>query len=299
MAGCCRHAAAVFSLQLRSHGSAAAACSPQPAQRLHVAAASPPVGSRPAASITLSSRSACTAGEAVAAGQGEAASGLQGGSLQALGAAPIATAAAAGRASAEADEACSAESSPEQAALQEPPPLQQGQHQQPLQQGQAAELPAGAKEGEAELLQAVQGSTEQCCSPEQRQDGHRVDLSPMPPQQQGSGGFQALPEALQKPAAPSWPQAGAAATDTAQPPAAAPLAIDRRQRVRAMCGVRLVWVSTEARRRGIATRLLDCMRSQFMRGYVVPRHELAFTQPSDQGRALIEAYTSNRKFLVY
>ena len=75
--------------------------------------------------------------------------------------------------------------------------------------------------------------------------------------------------------------------------------VDRSVRVRAVLGVRLVWVSVEARRRGVATRLLDCARSQGVRGYVVPRHELAFTQPSDQGRALIEAYTCTRRFLVY
>jgi len=40
--------------------------------------------------------------------------------------------------------------------------------------------------------------------------------------------------------------------------------------------VRLMWVSTEARRQGLATRLLDCCRCQFMPGYVLPRHELAF-----------------------
>ena len=60
------------------------------------------------------------------------------------------------------------------------------------------------------------------------------------------------------------------------PPALPPLELDRSQRVRAVCGVRLMWVSLEARRRGLASRLLDCCRSHFMPGYVLPRHELAF-----------------------
>lgn len=77
------------------------------------------------------------------------------------------------------------------------------------------------------------------------------------------------------------------------------LVVDRTRRMRALCGIRLVWVSVEARRRGVASRLLDCVRSQCVRGYVVPRHELAFTQPSEEGRALIEAYASTRRFLVY
>ncbi|GAB4818787.1 hypothetical protein N2152v2_005833 [Parachlorella kessleri] len=91
----------------------------------------------------------------------------------------------------------------------------------------------------------------------------------------------------------------AVAAAAAAAPGLQPLMIDHTQRRRAVCGIRLVWVSLEARRKGVATRLLDCVRSHFVRGYVVPRHELAFTQPSDQGKALIEAYTCTRRFLVY
>ena len=54
------------------------------------------------------------------------------------------------------------------------------------------------------------------------------------------------------------------------------LVLDRRQRVRAVCGVRMVWVSVDARRRGLASRLLDACRCHFMPGYVLPRGELAF-----------------------
>ncbi|KAL4854413.1 Protein CHROMOSOME TRANSMISSION FIDELITY 7 [Chlorella vulgaris] len=90
------------------------------------------------------------------------------------------------------------------------------------------------------------------------------------------------------------------------PTAAAPTAagcealeLDRRQRVRAVCGVRVMWVSLEARRQGLATRLLDCCRCQLTPGYVVPRHELAFSAPTEAGRAFIEAYAGTRRFLVY
>lgn len=65
------------------------------------------------------------------------------------------------------------------------------------------------------------------------------------------------------------PQAGAASAGTC-------LVLDGRQPVRVVCGVRLMWVSLDARRQGLATRLLDCCRCQFMPGYVLPRHELAF-----------------------
>ena len=54
------------------------------------------------------------------------------------------------------------------------------------------------------------------------------------------------------------------------------LALDRQRRARAACGVRLMWVSVEVRRRGLASRLLDAARCHFVTGYVLPRHELAF-----------------------
>lgn len=123
-----------------------------------------------------------------------------------------------------------------------------------------------------------------------------------------------------------------------EPPQRPPLELDRSQRVRAVCGVRLMWVSVEARRRGLATRLLDCCRSQVMPGYVLPRHELAFrcaaaggghpprgaaeckvavaavtracrsylrapcvpsSAPTEDGRAFAEEYAGTRRFLVY
>ncbi|KAL4452697.1 hypothetical protein ABPG75_008359 [Micractinium tetrahymenae] len=85
--------------------------------------------------------------------------------------------------------------------------------------------------------------------------------------------------------------------ESSQPPP--PLVLDRGRRVRAVCGVRLMWVSLEARRRGLVTRLLDCCRAQVTPGYVVPRHELGFSAPTDDGRGFIEAYTGTRRFLVY
>ena len=93
--------------------------------------------------------------------------------------------------------------------------------------------------------------------------------------------------------------AGTVAAVAARRGAAPLVTVDRRQRVRASCGVRLIWVSIGARRQGLATRLLDWARARFMQGYVVPRHELAFTQPTEQGRAFIEAFTGTPRFLVY
>lgn len=54
-------------------------------------------------------------------------------------------------------------------------------------------------------------------------------------------------------AASSVGRAGAAAGQ-------APLLVDKRKAVRAMLGVRMVWVSAEKRRTGLATKLLDAAR---------------------------------------
>ena len=40
-------------------------------------------------------------------------------------------------------------------------------------------------------------------------------------------------------------------------------------------------------------------RCNFLAGYVVPRHELAFSQPTEQGRSFAAAYTGSQKLLVY
>lgn len=71
------------------------------------------------------------------------------------------------------------------------------------------------------------------------------------------------------------------------------------QRVRALCGVRAMWTSAGARRQGIATKLLDCARSRAVPGFVVPRHQLAFTQPTAAGTAFIANYTGSSSFLMY
>lgn len=77
-----------------------------------------------------------------------------------------------------------------------------------------------------------------------------------------------------------------------------PLA-DKSRSVKACCGVRFVWVSSEHRRRGLATRLLDMARSHLVHGYVVPRCEMAFSQPTEEGVRLAQCYVQSKQFLVY
>lgn len=69
--------------------------------------------------------------------------------------------------------------------------------------------------------------------------------------------------------------------------------------VGARCGVSHIWVAFDARRTGLARRLLDAVRRNMVAGFEVPPGELAFSQPTAAGRALAAAYTGCERFLVY
>ncbi|GFY47582.1 n-acetyltransferase ESCO1 [Trichonephila inaurata madagascariensis] len=69
--------------------------------------------------------------------------------------------------------------------------------------------------------------------------------------------------------------------------------------VPAICGINRIWVSRELRRCKVASRLVDCLRQNFLFGHVVELHELAFTDPSPDGREFAAAYTGTDNFLVY
>ncbi|XP_055935190.1 N-acetyltransferase ESCO2-like [Argiope bruennichi] len=69
--------------------------------------------------------------------------------------------------------------------------------------------------------------------------------------------------------------------------------------VPAICGVNRIWVSHDFRRRKVASRLVDCLRKNFLYGYFVDQHELAFTDPTVDGREFAASYTGTDNFLVY
>lgn len=69
--------------------------------------------------------------------------------------------------------------------------------------------------------------------------------------------------------------------------------------VPAICGINRIWVSRELRRCKVASRLVDCLRQNFIFGHFVELHELAFTDPSPDGREFAAAYTGTDNFLVY
>uniref|UniRef100_A0A7N0V7N5 Uncharacterized protein n=1 Tax=Kalanchoe fedtschenkoi TaxID=63787 RepID=A0A7N0V7N5_KALFE len=65
------------------------------------------------------------------------------------------------------------------------------------------------------------------------------------------------------------------------------------------CGVRAIWVTPSNRRKNIATQLLDAVRKDFSSGLVLEKNQLAFAQPTSDGKALAARYTGITTFLVY
>lgn len=67
----------------------------------------------------------------------------------------------------------------------------------------------------------------------------------------------------------------------------------------ALCGVNRVWTHGSFRRRKIASRLLDAMRTDFIYGKVIEVGEIAFSDPTENGLAFAQSYTKRQDFLVY
>ncbi|KAL2503105.1 Protein CHROMOSOME TRANSMISSION FIDELITY 7 [Forsythia ovata] len=68
--------------------------------------------------------------------------------------------------------------------------------------------------------------------------------------------------------------------------------------VPAVCGIKAIWVTPSNRRKRIATNLLDAARKSFCMGVTLEHTQLAFSQPTSLGKALISSYTGG-SFLVY
>ncbi|GBC09770.1 hypothetical protein RclHR1_00910020 [Rhizophagus clarus] len=69
--------------------------------------------------------------------------------------------------------------------------------------------------------------------------------------------------------------------------------------LRAACGISRLWVKRDHRRKKIATKLLDNVRKNFIYGCELKPIEVAFSQPSGDGKAFATQYTETREFLVY
>ncbi|CAN8326772.1 unnamed protein product [Cochlearia groenlandica] len=68
----------------------------------------------------------------------------------------------------------------------------------------------------------------------------------------------------------------------------------------AVCGIRAIWVSPSNRRKGIATQLLETTRESFCNnGSMLEKSQIAFSQPTSNGRAFGSNYFGTSSFLVY
>ncbi|XP_035535088.1 N-acetyltransferase ESCO2 [Morone saxatilis] len=67
----------------------------------------------------------------------------------------------------------------------------------------------------------------------------------------------------------------------------------------ALCGVSRIWVFSLARRQSIATRMLDTVRSSFMYGSHLTKEEIAFSDPTPDGKQFATKYCDTPTFLVY
>ncbi|XP_068610188.1 N-acetyltransferase ESCO2 [Brachionichthys hirsutus] len=68
---------------------------------------------------------------------------------------------------------------------------------------------------------------------------------------------------------------------------------------RALCGISRIWVFCLARRQNIATRMLDTLRSTFVYGSRLTREEIAFSDPTPDGKLFATKYCDTPTFLVY
>ncbi|KPP69112.1 N-acetyltransferase ESCO2-like, partial [Scleropages formosus] len=69
--------------------------------------------------------------------------------------------------------------------------------------------------------------------------------------------------------------------------------------VPAICGVSRIWVFSLMRRQGVATRLVDTVRTSFMYGSHLDKEEIAFSDPTPDGKLFATKYCGTPEFLVY
>ena len=83
------------------------------------------------------------------------------------------------------------------------------------------------------------------------------------------------------------------------PPADVELVCRSEEAVKACCGIQRMWVHRAARRQGVAKRMLDCIRAEFIFATRLQKDDLAFSLPTPDGKAFAEKYTGRHDFLVY
>jgi ribosomal protein S18 acetylase RimI-like enzyme len=67
----------------------------------------------------------------------------------------------------------------------------------------------------------------------------------------------------------------------------------------ALCGINRIWVSSNQRRKGIASRLLDSVCFDFLFNRTLSPSELAFSDPTQFGQMLARKHSKTDHFLVF
>ncbi|KAM8966903.1 N-acetyltransferase ESCO1 [Pelodytes ibericus] len=67
----------------------------------------------------------------------------------------------------------------------------------------------------------------------------------------------------------------------------------------AICGISRIWVFSMMRRRKIASRMLECLRNHFIYGSYLNKDEIAFSDPTPDGKLFATHYCGTSQFLVY
>ncbi|XP_073487551.1 N-acetyltransferase ESCO1-like [Aquarana catesbeiana] len=67
----------------------------------------------------------------------------------------------------------------------------------------------------------------------------------------------------------------------------------------AICGVSRIWVFSMMRRQKIASRMLECLRNHFIYGSHLNKDEIAFSDPTPDGKLFATNYCGTSQFLVY
>uniref|UniRef100_A0A1B6DY63 N-acetyltransferase domain-containing protein n=2 Tax=Clastoptera arizonana TaxID=38151 RepID=A0A1B6DY63_9HEMI len=65
------------------------------------------------------------------------------------------------------------------------------------------------------------------------------------------------------------------------------------------CGISRIWTHSLNRRQGIATKLVDALRRNFMYGMILHKDELAFSVPSMDGKQFAFKYMGKQDYYVY
>ncbi|XP_061613757.1 uncharacterized protein LOC133469997 isoform X2 [Phyllopteryx taeniolatus] len=67
----------------------------------------------------------------------------------------------------------------------------------------------------------------------------------------------------------------------------------------ALCGISRIWVVSMLRRQAIASRLVECLRNNFIYGSYLSKDEIAFSDPTPDGKLFATHYFGTSQFLVY